>query len=161
MSRMDDVGEDSEASGSRRELLAGAGALAGAAALGDVSSAGAAVALHRGGRRPHPRTPHQALEVLRHGNRRYRQGRVTFRDYSPVGEDRAHDQKPFAAIITCSDSRISPSIVFDVELGNLFVSRIAGNSIDAGTLGSTEYAVKVLGVKAVMVLAHSDCGAIK
>jgi carbonic anhydrase len=156
---MDNVGEDSETAGSRGELLAGAPA--GAAALGDVASAGAAVALHRRPRRPHPRTPHQALEVLRHGNRRYRQGRVTFHDYSPVGEDRANDQKPFAAIITCADSRVSPSIVFDIELGNMFVSRIAGNSIDVGTLGSTEYAVKVLGVKAVMVLAHSDCGAIK
>jgi carbonic anhydrase len=151
----------SEADRSRRELLAGAGALAGAAALGGISPAAAAASRHRHNRHPHPKTPRAALEVLRHGNRRYRQGRVTFRDYSPVGEDRASAQKPFAAIITCADSRISPSIVFDIELGNIFVSRVAGNSVDTGTLGSTEYAVKVLGVKVVMVLGHSDCGAIK
>src|SRR3954454_2075625 len=130
----DDTGDEgSEAARSRRQLLAGAGAVAGAAALGGIPAADAGVSLrpHRH-RRPHPRTPHEALEVLRHGNRRYRQGRVTFRDYSPVGEDRANAQKPFAAIITCADSRLSPSIVFDVELGNLFVSRVAGNSIDVG-----------------------------
>jgi carbonic anhydrase len=78
-----------------------------------------------------------------------------------VGEKRASEQKPFAAIITCADSRISPELVFDVERGNIFVSRIAGNSIDSGTLGSTEYGIAVLGVKVVMILGHSDCGAIK
>jgi carbonic anhydrase len=68
---------------------------------------------------------------------------------------------PFAAIITCADSRISPTLIFDVERGNIFVSKVAGNSIDTGTLGSTEYAVEVLGVKLVVVLGHSDCGAVK
>ena len=80
------------------------------------------------------------------------QEKLQLRDYSPVGEKRASEQKPFAAIITCADSRISPELVFDVERGNIFVSRIAGNSIDQGTLGSAEYAVGVLGVKVVMVL---------
>jgi carbonic anhydrase len=101
------------------------------------------------------------VRVLQAGNKRYRQGRLSLRDYSPVGEKRASEQKPFAAIITCADSRISPELVFDVERGNIFVSRIAGNSVDSGTLGSTEYAVGVLGVKLVLVLGHSDCGAIK
>jgi carbonic anhydrase len=99
--------------------------------------------------------------VLRRGNRRYRRGKLQLRDYSPVGEDRANDQKPFAAIITCADSRLSPTLIFDIGRGNIFVSRIAGNSIDTGTLGSTEYAVGVLGVKLIMVLGHSDCGAVK
>jgi carbonic anhydrase len=145
---------------SRRRLLAAAGGVAGAAALGP---AGAVDALARpgGGRAPHPQTPTEALRLLQAGNKRYRQGKLQLRDYSPVGERRAADQEPFAAIITCADSRISPELVFDVERGNLFVSRIAGNSIDAGTLGSTEYAVAVLGVQLVMVLGHSDCGAIK
>ncbi len=114
-----------------------------------------------GQRRPHPKTPDAALKVLEKGNRRYRRGKLKLRDYSPKGEDQASSQSPFAAIITCADSRLSPSLVFDIHLGNLFVSRIAGNSIDAGTLGSTEYAVGVLGVKLIMVLGHSDCGAIK
>lgn len=115
----------------------------------------------RGVRAPHPKTPAEALRVLQAGNERCRQGELQLRDYSPVGERRAAEQKPFAAIVTCSDSRISPELVFDLEPGNLFVSRIAGNSIDTGTLGSSEYAVAVLGVKLIMVLGHSDCGAVK
>jgi carbonic anhydrase len=145
---------------SRRRFLAAAGGAAGTAAVG---SAGAleALASSGGGRAPHPKTPTDALRLLQAGNKRYRQGKLQLRDYSPVGERRAAEQKPFAAIITCADSRISPELVFDVERGNLFVSRIAGNGIDSGTLGSTEYAVSVLGVKLVMILGHSDCGAVK
>jgi carbonic anhydrase len=145
---------------SRRRLLGGLGGAAAAATLGSV---GAAEALARpgGGRAPHPKNPAAALRVLEAGNGRYRREQLTLRDYSPVGERRAAEQKPFAAIITCADSRISPELVFDVERGNLFVSRIAGNSIDTGTLGSTEYAVAVLGVKLIMVLGHSNCGAVR
>ncbi len=63
-------------------------------------------------------------------------------------------------IISCADSRVSPTLIFDVDRGNLFSSKVAGNTIDSGTLGSTEFAVKVLGVKLVMVLGHSNCGAV-
>ncbi len=145
---------------SRRGFMRGLGAVAGAAAFGGAGVAEALTAT-TGGRAPHPKTPAEALRILQAGNRRYRRERLTLRDYSPVGERRASEQKPFAAIITCSDSRISPELVFDVERGNIFVSRVAGNGIDSGTLGSTEYAIAVLGVKLVLVLGHSDCGAIK
>ena len=77
------------------------------------------------------------MRLLQAGNKRYRKEKLQLRDYSPVGERVASEQKPFAAIVTCADSRISPELVFDVERGNLFVSRIAGNSIDTGTLGSS------------------------
>jgi carbonic anhydrase len=146
---------------SRRRFLGGVGGVAGAAALGGVGAAGALAARPGGGNVPHPKSPADALKLLQAGNKRYRQEKLQLRDYSPVGEKRASEQKPFAAIVTCADSRISPELVFDVERGNIFVSRIAGNSIDTGTLGSTEYAVAVLGVKVVMILGHSDCGAIK
>jgi carbonic anhydrase len=146
---------------SRRRFLGGLGGVAGAAALGGVGAAEALAARPGGGKAPHPKTPTEALKLLQAGNKRYRQEKLQLRDYSPVGEKRASEQKPFAAIITCADSRISPELVFDVERGNVFVSRIAGNSIDSGTLGSTEYAVAVLGVKVVMILGHSDCGAVK
>jgi carbonic anhydrase len=146
---------------SRRRFLGGLGGVAGAAALGGVGAAEALAARPGGGRAPHPNTPEEALKILLAGNKRYRQEKLQLRDYSPVGERRAAEQKPFAAIITCADSRISPELVFDVERGNLFCSRIAGNSIDVGTLGSTEYAIAVLGVKLIMVLGHSDCGAVK
>jgi carbonic anhydrase len=115
----------------------------------------------RGRRFPHPETPQEALAILNEGNRRYREGELQLRDYSLPGEDIADRQTPFAAIVTCADSRLSPPLVFDVHHGNLFVSRIAGNTIDTGTLGSTEFAVKVLGVKLVMVLGHSNCGAVE
>ena len=108
-----------------------------------------------------PEDPDAALEVLLKGNRRHQNGKLELRDYSPVGEDRASQQKPFAAIITCADSRVSPALIFDLERGNIFVSRIAGNSVETGTLGSTEYAVEVLGVRLIMVLGHSDCGAVR
>ena len=140
--------------------MGGLGAVTGAAALGGAGAV-EALAASTGGKAPHPKTPAEALRILQAGNKRYRQGKLSLRDYSPVGEKRASEQKPFAAIITCADSRISPELVFDVERGNIFVSRIAGNSIDNGTLGSTEYGIAVLGVKVVMILGHSDCGAIK
>jgi carbonic anhydrase len=94
------------------------------------------------------------------GNRRHQGGRIELHDHSPVGEDRASRQMPFAAIISCADSRVSPTLIFDVDRGNLFSSKVAGNTIDSGTLGSTEFAVKLLGVKLVMVLGHSNCGAV-
>ncbi len=140
--------------------MGGLGAVTGAAALGGAGAV-EALAASTGGKSPHPKTPAEALRILQAGNKRYRQGKLSLRDYSPVGEKRASEQKPFAAVITCADSRISPELVFDVERGNIFVSRIAGNSIDEGTLGSTEYGIAVLGVKVVMILGHSDCGAIK
>jgi carbonic anhydrase len=148
---------------SRRDFLGKAGGLAAAATLGPAAVADALAKAQKHGKKrgPHPKNPAEALNLLVKGNRRYQKGKLQLRDYSPVGEDRAHDQKPFAAIITCADSRVSPTLMFDVERGNIFVSKVAGNSIDTGTLGSTEYAVKVLGVKLVMVLGHSDCGAVK
>jgi carbonic anhydrase len=110
---------------------------------------------------PHPKTASDALTLLQEGNERYRRGELELRDYSPVGERVAEAQKPFAAIITCADSRLSSTLIFDVHRGNLFVSRVAGNTLDAGTLGSTEFAVAVLGVKLIVVLGHSNCGAVK
>lgn len=108
----------------------------------------------------HPENPAEALRALQAGNERHRAGKQELRNHSPLGEQQAKGQRPFAAIIACADSRLSPSLVFDLAPGNLFVSRIAGNSVDAGTLGSTEFAVAVLGVKVVVVLGHSDCGAV-
>jgi carbonic anhydrase len=108
----------------------------------------------------HPSTPDDALAALQAGNERHRSGARELRNYSPFGERYLEGQQPFAAIIACADSRVSPALAFDLGRGNLFVSRVAGNSVDPGTLGSTEYAVAVLGVKLVMVLGHTDCGAV-
>ena len=109
----------------------------------------------------HPETPADALHALLAGNERHRAGDRHLRTHSPLGERHEEGQQPFAAIIACADSRVSPALIFGLDRGNLFVSRVAGNTVDTGTLGSTEYAVAVLGVRLVMVLGHSDCGAVK
>jgi carbonic anhydrase len=109
----------------------------------------------------HPETPDEALRILMEGNERHRAGKQELRSYSPLGDRHAEGQRPFAAIIACADSRVSPTLIFDLDRGNLFASKVAGNSIDTGTLGSTEFAVAVLHVKLVVVLGHSDCGAVK
>src|SRR3954447_1640074 len=108
----------------------------------------------------HPETPAEALEALMEGNRRHCAGELTLRDHSPV-PDRSSGQQPFAAVIACADSRVSPTLGFDLERGNIFCSRVAGNIIETGALAGTEFAVSVLGVKLVMVLGHTDCGAVK
>lgn len=144
---------------SRRAFLSRAGAAAGGAVIGGellgAAAAGARPAYAR------PRTPAAALKALVEGNRRYRAGRWQRRDYSPVGERRAVAQQPFASILACADSRVAPPLLFDVERGNLFAAHVAGNSVDTGTLGSLEYSVAVLGVRLIMVLGHTDCGAVK
>jgi carbonic anhydrase len=151
------MGERGDRAVSRRAFLGRAGAAAGGALLGGELLG--AVDAHAAYARPS--TPDAALKALAAGNRRYRRGRWQRRDYSPVGERRAVEQQPFAAILACADSRVSPPLVFDVERGNLFAAHVAGNSIDTGTLGSLEYSVAVLGVHAIVVLGHSDCGAVK
>jgi carbonic anhydrase len=109
----------------------------------------------------HPQTPDDALRALEAGNQRHLSAGRELPSHSPLRGRHAEGQRPFAAIIACADSRVSPALIFDLDRGNLFVSRIAGNSIDTGTLGSTEYPVAELGVRLVMVLGHSDCGAVR
>lgn len=125
------------------------GALDGAAALGAPKPP------------PRPSTPAQALKALQAGNRRYVSGKTQALDYNRLGDKIAEKQTPFAAIVGCADSRVSPSVIFDLGVGNIFVSRVAGNSVDVATLGSTEYAVAVLNAVLVVVLGHSNCGAVK
>jgi carbonic anhydrase len=142
---------------SRRGLLGAAvGAAAGGAIAGGMITSGAMAATPS-----RPSTPNAALSTLMAGNRRYRSGKWHRVDYSPVGERRAAAQAPFAAILTCADSRLAPALVFDVERGNIFSAQVAGNSLDDATAGSLEYAVAVLNVPLIMVLGHSDCGAVK
>ncbi len=103
-----------------------------------------------------------ALERLLQGNARY----VADRRQNPgQTEERrvqiAAGQHPFAAILTCADSRVPPEILFDQGLGDLFVVRVAGNVVDDEIIGSLEYAVEHLGVRLIMVLGHERCGAIR
>jgi carbonic anhydrase len=96
------------------------------------------------------------------GNRRFAAGEPPQVDVSAARRaELASGQQPFAAIVSCADSRVPPEIIFDQGLGDLFVCRIAGNFVDVGIAGSIEYAVGVLGVSLVMVLGHEACGALK
>ena len=101
------------------------------------------------------------LEMLKEGNERYLKGESI--DRTHYADDRAvlaTGQKPFAVIVTCSDSRVAPEVFFDQKLGDLFVIRNAGNVCDPTALGSIEYAVEHLGTSLVVICGHSCCGAV-
>jgi carbonic anhydrase len=108
-------------------------------------------------------SPEKALELLIKGNKRFIDNDNTH--FKKIGFDvrieTSKGQKPFCAILTCSDSRVVPEFIFDAGLGEIFVARIAGNILTEAVLGSLEYAVEFLSCPLVVVLGHSHCGAIK
>jgi carbonic anhydrase len=106
-------------------------------------------------------TPHRALELLREGNERFRNRLQIDRDLLQQVNDTREGQFPFATILSCIDSRTSVELIFDQGLGDVFSIRIAGNVINDDILGSMEFATHVAGTKLLVVLGHSNCGAIK
>jgi carbonic anhydrase len=104
----------------------------------------------------------QALQKLLDGNKRYVAGKATRPNQTVTRRNAvAKGQQPFASILSCSDSRVPPEIVFDQGVGALFVVRVAGNSAADAGLGSLEYAVAVLRTPLLMVLGHERCGAVE
>jgi len=103
----------------------------------------------------------EALQSLRHGNEIFMHN-VSFGDFSPARrkETAESGQQPFAAVISCSDSRVIPEAIFTAGIGDLFVIRSAGNTIDSSIIGSVEYAVEHLGCNLVVVMGHTGCGAV-
>ncbi|MCH5165061.1 MAG: carbonic anhydrase [Clostridiales bacterium] len=103
-----------------------------------------------------------ALEKLKEGNIKYIDSAVGACDISPEKRmfTSEYGQKPFAVIVSCSDSRVIPECIFSVGIGDLFVIRVAGNVVDNYQLGSIEYAVEHLGCRLVVVLGHTGCGAV-
>jgi len=107
-------------------------------------------------------TPDEALQRLLDGNKRFAANRRFHPNESLETRAKlATGQAPFAAILGCADSRVSPEIVFDHGLGDLFVVRVAGNIVEDAGSGSFEYAVEHLGTPLIVVLAHERCGAVK
>lgn len=106
-------------------------------------------------------TPDAALAELKEGNLRFAQGRLQRCDLRAGVRATAAGQYPIAAVLGCIDSRVPPELVLDQSIGDIFVARVAGNTVDTDILGSLEYAVAVAGAKAIVVLGHSECGAIK
>jgi carbonic anhydrase len=108
--------------------------------------------------------PEQGLELLLKGNEKFISGNLDLlKKYSTptVRKGLAAGQKPFAVILTCSDSRLAPEILFDKGLGEIFVVRVAGNIVAPHELGSIEYALEHLGANLIVVLGHEKCGAVK
>jgi len=105
-------------------------------------------------------SPAVALNSLLEGNKRFTQQLQVNRDLMSQVSDTATGQFPFAAILSCIDSRVPAEIVFDQGIGDLFSVRVAGNVVNEDVLGSLEYACKVAGSKLVLVMGHTKCGAV-
>ncbi|HZG07477.1 MAG TPA: carbonic anhydrase [Allosphingosinicella sp.] len=143
---------------SRRTMLWGAAAAA-SLPLAAQAAASAPPAAPTGS--PAARTPDEALELLKRGNRDFLAGRIPAPDRN--GRRRlqiARAQYPFAVLVSCSDSRVPPELLFGRGLGELFIIRNAGNTVDTVAMGSLEYAVAELKVPLVVVMGHERCGAV-
>ena len=106
-------------------------------------------------------SPDEALKMLVEGNARFLAGHTIHCDLLAQVKETKGGQAPFAAIVGCIDSRVPPELVFDQQLGDMFCARIAGNFVNDDIIGSLEFATKLSGAKVIVVLGHSECGAIK
>ncbi|AAK80436.1 carbonic anhydrase [Clostridium acetobutylicum] len=102
-------------------------------------------------------------KTLMEGNKRFMSNKLKLKDFS---EKRRKDlkengQRPMAVVVSCSDSRVPPEIIFDLGLGEIFTVRNAGNIVDSNTIGNVEFAVNHLGAKYVLVMGHEKCGAVE
>jgi carbonic anhydrase len=144
---------------SRRKFLqmsltgAAAGLLAGGLELTLPASANAQSVL----------TPDAALSELMEGNKRFVANQLTSfqHDLDILKQHTVEKQEPFAAVLSCADSRVPVELVFDQSIGHVFVTRVAGNIITPEIIGSLEYGAAVLGTKIILVMGHSGCGAVK
>ncbi len=106
-------------------------------------------------------SPDEAIARLKAGNARFTGGKSVNCDLMAQVKETAKNQSPFAAIVGCIDSRVPPELVFDQRIGDVFCARVAGNIVNTDIIGSLEYSTKVAGAKAIVVLGHNFCGAIK
>ena len=106
-------------------------------------------------------SPAQAIELLKEGNKRFVNNLKVNRNLLQQVNETSTGQYPLAVILSCIDSRTSAELIFDQGLGDIFSVRIAGNIVNEDILGSMEFACKVAGAKAIVVLGHSKCGAVK
>ena len=107
-----------------------------------------------------PSSPDEAFAELQAGNQRFAGGLTKQRDLLAEAKSTSGGQKPFAAVLSCIDSRTSSEIIFDQGIGDIFNARLAGNVADEDVLGSLEFATKVAGAKLIAVIGHSGCGAV-
>ena len=105
--------------------------------------------------------PKQALEILVEGNLRFTQKKLDEHDRFIVQKELQDAQYPFASVLGCSDSRTTPELIFDQNHGDIFSVRLAGNIASKMAIGSLEFSTEYLGVKIIVVMGHSNCGAVK
>ena len=106
-------------------------------------------------------TPRQALDILIEGNQRFKNNVLREHDMLRVRDESVDKQHPFASVLSCSDSRTTVELIFDQNLGDIFSVRLAGNIASNKAIGSLELSCKYLGSKLVIVMGHTNCGAIK
>lgn len=106
-------------------------------------------------------SPDEAIGRLQEGNARFVAGEMENCDLMTQVKATAEGQAPFAAVVGCIDSRVPPELVFDQQIGDIFSARVAGNFVNTDIIGSLEFATAVAGSKAIIILAHSSCGAVK
>lgn len=104
----------------------------------------------------------EAIRELMAGNERFVAGKLTSfdLDLKILKQGTVEKQEPFAAVLSCADSRVPVELIFDQSIGHLFVTRVAGNMMTPEIIGTLEYGVAVLGIKAILVLGHAKCGAV-
>ncbi len=145
------------ASPSRRSVLAAMGAAAALMSTGGLFTRALAAQVQKPA---NVLTPDEALTRLMQGNARYASNKPVTRDFASTRSTLATGQNPYACILGCADSRVSPELCFDEALGDLFVNRVAGNYVTNDMLASLEYGVAVLKAPLIMVLGHTQCGAV-
>ena len=106
-------------------------------------------------------SPDDAIARLKAGNERFMAGKSVNCDLMAQVKQTAGGQAPYAAIVGCIDSRVPPELVFDQRIGDVFCARVAGAFANTDIIGSLEYSTKVAGARAIVVLGHNSCGAIK
>jgi carbonic anhydrase len=108
-------------------------------------------------------SPDAALQELMNGNQRFTSDRLTSfeADLQILKQRTEEKQEPFAAVLSCADSRVPVELIFDQTIGHIFVTRVAGNVVTPEIIASLEYGAAVLGTKVILVMGHSNCGAVK
>ena len=147
----------------RRNFLQSVAVISAGAALPQVALAESAQKITTAPKPINIDSPDAALAALLEGNRRFISGQMNSCSVpiGPLLEETVNEQQPFAAVLSCADSRVPVETIFDQELGRIFVARVAGNIATPEMIASLEYGVAVLGTKLIMVIGHSSCGAVK
>ncbi|MBT5435302.1 MAG: carbonic anhydrase [Alphaproteobacteria bacterium] len=145
----------------RRSLCCGVAAAAAATTVAASSQAQAGACTAFDAMRQQAMSPGEAIDELRRGNQRFLNSESIHCDLLQQVHMTSAGQAPFAAVVGCMDSRVPPELIFDQQIGSIFSIRIAGNYVDTSITGGLEFANAVVGIRAILVLGHTGCGAIR